>query len=446
MVIYWDTDTGSGWHNIAMIVEPNNTQLARLLTGSRIEGLRLAPGSRLEATVLPPRAGTAPGTITVRAGGLEFSLRTDLPLVPGTRVQLEVMEAGPRPLFSLRQTALDAPSNPTTPGEARSAAGQTLAAVRSLLQQALPLQQSLPRALAALQTLAADPQLPAELKRPLERLFEALPRQQALTRPQDLEQALRRLGLVPPESGASNRANHASEGDLKQGLLRLIARAEQALARQGADRATTMPAAAATRGGAEAAPAVRPPLGRWPEPQPPQAATGAQASRADNERGLIESLLQQAEGALSRLRLLQAGHGLQRPGGSETPSPTQLRLELPYLQPDGSLGVVALYIEREAPDGRDTREAPEAVWRVRLALDLPRLGPVQFDAWLQAARFGCRILVEQEATRALFERHLVRLRERLDAQGLEVAGLQCQTGLIREPLCTDDLPTLRFEA
>ena len=442
MVIYWDTDTGSGWHNIAMIVETNNTQLARLLTGSRIEGLRLAPGSRLEATVLPPRAGTAPGSITVRAGGLEFSLRTDLPLAPGTRVQLEVREGGARPLFLLRQTGLDAPSNPASPG----VAGQTLAAVRSLLQQALPLQQSLPRALAALQTLADDPRLPAELKRPLERLFEALPRQQALTRPQDLEQALRRLGLVPPESGASSRANHASEGDLKQGLLRLIARAEQALARQGTDRATTMPAAAAPRGGAEAAPAARPPLGRWPEPQPPQAATPAPVTRADNERGLIESLLQQAEGALSRLRLLQAGHGLQRQGGSETPSPTQLRLELPYLQPDGSLGVVALYIEREAPDGRDAREAPEAVWRVRLALDLPRLGPVQFDAWLQAARFGCRILVEQEATLALFERHLERLRERLDAQGLEVAGLQCQTGLIREPLSADDLPPLRFEA
>ncbi|RMG56703.1 MAG: flagellar hook-length control protein FliK [Gammaproteobacteria bacterium] len=108
--------------------------------------------------------------------------------------------------------------------------------------------------------------------------------------------------------------------------------------------------------------------------------------------------------------------------------------------------MVALYIERDEAGGSAEPAEAEPTWRVRLALDLPALGPVQFDAWLQGQRFGCRILSEQEATATLFRQHLDTLEARLSASGLVVAGLQCHTGQVREPLSDIDLPALRFEA
>ncbi|RMG52055.1 MAG: hypothetical protein D6717_12310, partial [Gammaproteobacteria bacterium] len=344
-----------------MIIQPNNTQLARLLGSGQLQGIRLAPGQRLEATVLPPQPGTPPGSITVRAGGLEFRLRIDLPVQPGTRLNLEVVEAGTRPLFALREGQPATATSATTTAASLPAAGQAaekaLAGLRNLLQQTLPLQQSLPAALAGLRALAERPDLPAAVRQSLDSLFRPLPRQRALETPEGLRQALERLGLAPRRSGGSTPA----EGDLKQGLLRLIARLERELASASA----AQPGAARTAGGRNTE--IPPPLGRWPQAQP-AVRLAPDTSPASRPEALMEQLLQQAEAALSRLRLLQAGPALSRHGG-DTAQAQPLRLELPFLHPDGSLGVVALYIERDEAGGSAEPAEAEPTWRVRLALD-----------------------------------------------------------------------------
>jgi uncharacterized coiled-coil protein SlyX len=67
-------------------------------------------------------------------------------------------------------------------------------------------------------------------------------------------------------------------------------------------------------------------------------------------------------------------------------------------------------------------------WRIRLQLDLPRIGPLTIDVALQGHSVNAGLFAEQSTGAQLLQTHLQDLRERLEARHLDVVSLHARQG------------------
>ncbi|WP_263263967.1 flagellar hook-length control protein FliK [Pseudomonas sp. RIT-PI-S] len=299
-------------------------------------------------------------------------------------------------------------------------------------------QASLQSLLAVIQASQGTDRLPPAVSASASALLATLPDMPALTNPDALAQAFAKSGLFL-ESGLLTGSLEAPEVDLKGALLRLVA---QILPNLPASNSPPLnPATLATM--AQAAPGfIRNALGILGQvgPRSVEAPAFPLASRTlqknDNEDEL-HSLLRLASAALSRVQTHQLASLEQSTPGPHGLTQHSWQLEIPMRAFND---IVPMQVRVQAQDDPSEREQdmerdaegnrlpPRKLWRLDLAFDLPRLGPLHVQAQLFNSNLSSQVWAQAPATYSVVQRELPWFRERLAAAGLNVGELACHNG------------------
>lgn len=359
---------------------------------------------------------------------------------PQQEIILRIVSAGQRPTLALTEP----PPAPPAPNI-------------DALRQALPKQQPLSPLLSNLQALSHWPEekLAPQLRTIqalAQQFMNALPEQKSVQSADGLKNAINnsgpwlehKLALTP-----KNAAPTGTDADLKANLGRLVQvlrqyapAAANAPRTQGvgatavplADESTVFLAPTTPLRPTTASPLApaemetpdailqrvlleAPPLkGTAPQPQPrvpPQV-----DSQWPFER-LVLTLLEQAEGALSRVRVNQLSHG-----GDDQPNVQTWTVELP-LKDRQQVDVVALQITRE---GGKKAKPHEARWVVTLAFDFDETGPFHAKVMLDNKQVNVHMTAENSHTATRMTHGLPQLEQSLIRAGLAVQQLHVVNG------------------
>lgn len=247
--------------------------------------------------------------------------------------------------------------------------------------------------------------LPEPVQAALRQIWQAVPDRTQVSQPEGLRQAVadsglqleRRLAAVAAgsEPPAVIRSDHKAQ---LANLLKHVFQALDARPRPGGGDSMPPPGAQ-TR--------ASPP----PPPQLPTLAGGGTMAEA------LTDLARQGDGSLARLQLNQ----LALLTGDALP----LFFELPVR--DGQQ-VDLLQFRMEQQDGGEEDEDGERTWRVMVSFNFERLGPMHAVIHLSPEAVSATWWAEQPGTARFLERHLESLGERLEALGLRVASLSCAEG------------------
>ncbi|MBI3560785.1 MAG: flagellar hook-length control protein FliK [Gammaproteobacteria bacterium] len=386
----------------------------------------LQPGQQLEVMVaalednhlllqLPAPLVDAQGNRT----WIQLRTPATIPAQVGQTLQLEVVDANPAaPLLKLTrsttpamnlQTALQLALNKQQP------AAPFYATVAVLNQPA---------------TAAVLQALPSEVRALLQLVWRQLPEESQLQSALAIKQALQHSGVFL-EGNIAHQSENTSGAvglDLRASLLRLASALRENLT---ATNHGPSPAAASTltpsveispRSAATAALAHAREVAPAPHPNLPEAQARAVASATllnSTEHGLTQ-FLQQTEAVLARMQT----HQLQM-ATTDTAHSGWL-LELPVRHGQG----VDLFDLRIHPDGHEQKSTkPSHGWTVMLAFDLAGLGPMRVQISLQQHTISTYWWASHERTVALFNDYVDTFKSRLQANGLRVQHLHCQTGV-----------------
>jgi hypothetical protein len=359
-------------------------------------------GQVLSATV----AGVSTnGTVTLRINNVLLNAQTSLALQTGQALKLEVTRAGEQPLLKV--------ALPPAPQDVQAQA----------LRSALPRQRPLAPLLANLGNLAARLQNtndPAgkELAQLARQVIDNLAGKGDVSHGAGLKQALQNSGIFLESRLAASLGGGPplSAGDLKAGLLRLLAVLQTQAGGGGGERVAPDTAAGHDAARGTPPPAVPPPMrSALPQAQASASATltGSTLSTATSE------ILHQTEGALARLQLNQIA---SLPNEQQ---PQRLwALELP-VQHEQRTDLFQLRIEEETTGNRRDSTTP---WSVMLAFDLPSLGPVHARLLLNGTQVSATLWAERPGTAALFNAQLEELRAGLQRAGVLVGRVTCTEG------------------
>ncbi len=369
-------------------------------------------GQILSATV----AGVSTnGAVTLRINNLLLNAQTSLSLQTGQTLKLEVARGGEQPLLKI--------ALPPSPQDVQAQA----------LRGALPRQLPLAPLLANLGNLAARLQNtsdPAgkELTQLARQVMDGLAGKGDVSQGAGLKQAVLNSGVFLEAKLAASLAGGPPlpAGDLKAGLLRLLAGLQAQTASGGPQERSATDTSAAARDAGRTAPTATPPL-RGGLPQA-QASVNSALTAATLPTSTTE-MLRQTEGALARLQLSQI---------ASLPSEQQPQrlwsLELP-VQQDQRTDLFQLRIEEEAPGTARDSATP---WSVMLAFDLPSLGPVHARILVNGPQVSATLWAEHPSTAALFNAQLEELRAGLQRAGMLVGRIACTEGSPTSPPASPD--------
>lgn len=334
------------------------------------------------------------GTATLNVNNLSIDVRSELPLILGSRLLLEIAQTGTQILLRVL--------TPLPPKDAIAEALRLLA----------PRQSELAPVLTKLAEIARPPPMggvsvalaaaPPELRELAKTLIERI-RTPAQTATADgLKQAVSNAGtfLEHQLATAADPAATASvfKHDLKAGLLQLAAYLK-----------TILPQATAPGGP--------------PTPPPPltahSAAPTAPPATLSVNTPPFEILAKETDAALARITTQQL---LSIPEHrSDTP---QWIFDLPVRSGE-RVDIFHLHIFREKHP-RGPKQAP--AWCVRLSFDLVTLGKVSALVTLLADTVSVALWAQQDQTARLFTHHLAALRSELQTAGVVISHLQCECG------------------
>ncbi|MBI3775774.1 MAG: flagellar hook-length control protein FliK [Gammaproteobacteria bacterium] len=415
-------------------------------------------GQILEAVVTRiPSVGTA----TLNVSNISLDIRSELPLVAGNRLQLEVAQIGAR--ITLRVLTPTAPKDtvadalrvlaprqgelapvltqlakislpattPTAPGSTaaqatgadtpvlvpvpppllNSHAASPTPAIPSLAsfltppvnQAQAPVPAAALPAPLAIALAAAPPELRELAKNIIERI-----RTPAQTATADgLKQAVKNAGpfFEHQLATATSTAEVALvlDRDLKAGLLKLAGYLK-AIMPQFATPDAALPAAT--------------PTGTTRSHTPPHAAQ--LAAQLATDAAPLETLAKETDAALARITTQQLLSLPER--SADAP---QWIFDLP-LRNGERVDVMHLHVFREKQP-RDAQNSP--AWCVRLTFDLTTLGKVATLVTLYAGSVSVSIWAQQKATAHLFEQHLATLHTELQDAGVNISRLHCECGV-----------------
>jgi hypothetical protein len=141
-------------------------------------------------------------------------------------------------------------------------------------------------------------------------------------------------------------------------------------------------------------------------------------------RGLAHRLLAETDGALSRLKLLQAA-SLPADGRAPDPArPAEYRVEVPMLL-GREATTIQFVFDREAQPHEQKK--PRG-WRMRFALNVAALGEVGADISILGAATQVTVWASETETAALIEQMLPDLAPALAARGLEPGAIRMRHG------------------
>ena len=386
---------------------------------------------RLAATLSAWRVGqildavvtriTNVGSATLNVNNLSIEVHSELPLIVGSRLRLEVAQSGPQ--IALRVLTPPAPEDTLAAALRRLAPQQSdLAPVLTELTRiaqspaappplpyiapahtAAPTQ-NINTATAAAHA-AALAAAPPELRELAKNLIERI-RTPAQTATADgLKQAVKNAGpffehQLATASGVDDLTKVLNH-DLKAGLLKLSGYLTTLLPPGDTPPAPLAPATAvAVRTSASSHPA---------QPATPLAVNMVP----------LEILAKEVDAALARITTQQL---LSIPEHrSDAP---QWIFDLPVRSGD-RVDIFHLHVFREKHP-RDPKQAP--AWCVRLSFDLVTLGKVGALVTLFAGTVSVAIWAQQDVTARLFTHHLAALRSELQTAGIAISHLHCECG------------------
>jgi hypothetical protein len=148
----------------------------------------------------------------------------------------------------------------------------------------------------------------------------------------------------------------------------------------------------------------------------------------------VATLARQAEGALERVRLLQAASLPDAKPQGEIAANQQQRwhFELPMALSDGRTQILPLRIEREAAR-RQAMQGESPGWRVHFALDGEPLGAIQAVVTWRMRQIGVSIFAARADTREALRAQAGDLRRGLDRAGIEGVEIDIAAGRAPEP-------------
>lgn len=355
-----------------------------------------AQGTQVQATLAQPAppqtpAAAMPGRLAAPAAN---------PTAPGTAGPAATPGVGPVPGQSASAAGAAA--------RADLAAGATSprAMAGPLLGPALARQDSLAPLLANLRAVA-NGAVALTLPRPLLALADrvlarALPvERKALTGPV-LQAAVQTSGLFL-EANRAQGAPAQTQTDLKGALQTLrdhLLPLVQAASAPEAGKAGSPPASSAgpaqPPGGEALAKPAPPRRDGAPVPQPIAEPT---LSSGDKPLTIVGTLLEQTDAAIDRITLSQYASLPAEGTRPEAQQGQRWLTEIPLAFHNGA-AMLPLQIEREPPR-REVDAAAGPLWRVRFALDVEPLGPLQGIVTLQGRSVGITLWAEREDTSRL---------------------------------------------
>jgi hypothetical protein len=135
-------------------------------------------------------------------------------------------------------------------------------------------------------------------------------------------------------------------------------------------------------------------------PLAPQPAVEPSLTPGEKPLAIAETLLDQTEAALDRIKLTQYASLPLEPARHDGTQVAQRWLaEIPLAFQQG-ITMLPLQVEREPPR-RDAQGVSPPVWRIRFALDVEPMGPLQAVISLQGRDVGVSIWAEREETSRL---------------------------------------------
>lgn len=358
----------------------------------------LSIGQTVRAQVLqgtPPEQGG--GRALLLIGRAALSVRAQTPLQAGSTLTLRVTELGSRIGLQVVE---------------RARVESSLPRAEPLLRRLVPQQAGAGPLYNTVAARPAPPGTSSQLQAAWQGLRQAMPKTETATQPQGLKQAIRDSGVFLEAKLMNGGPQPSLQGDLKAAALRLLS----ALVRQPPGTAMPQPGQRPSPLPVQSPP---PPIGQAvPVPQPRVPVPAEMMSTALQ----FDSLRQMLESAVARMNLHQlVNSGAHQPEGTQS-----WLLEVPIQDGEG-VDILHLRIrDEERQDGRDG--APERVWSVELALDLPGLGPLRARIQLLGESVSTAFWAEDEATAGRIDRELPRLRAALEARELEVAAMSASAG------------------
>jgi hypothetical protein len=371
----------------------------------------LAIGMVLDARVVGP--GKSGGTEVVIAGQ-KLNLAIPVPVAPGTQLKLEVSGTTPHLQFGLRLpgTSTAAPAAPLGKQQL-PAAGKAMTATPSAATPQVALAHAVQAAVHRQDTVAG--------------LVSALGVSSGLPLPEPVARAARQLlahrlqlastGLDGSRLKAAVAASGTfSEAKFTAGLLPLPATDLKAaimslqrtlLAWVGNTAAVVQPSR------------TPPPLkGVQPRARPTLAEPAIDQDTPPQQIG--RQLMERAEAALSRVRLLQHA-SLPDPAVAET----DWHVELPVLV-GHQQAMLYIHIRRDAE--QETQAPADRGWQLRFAFNLPQMGEVGAQVSLRAGTAGIMLWATEEATAHQLQLHRDQLRATLQEAGIRLGSITVRAG------------------
>lgn len=384
-----------------MQIPPQALKVTLAMPAARLPAWR--PGQVIEALVT--RTDPARQQTEVRVGNLRLTLNLHAGTVEGSRLTLQVVSGGARPVLTLLGQSAPLPGTPAPSSPAASAVAGWLSGLLPAQGRQTPLLAGLAWLTGRAGRMSA---LPAPVRAAVEQAMHRIPTPGQVSRAQGLRKAVQESGLFHEASLALLAANAAGSSsapaaNLKSVLLSLAARLR-------------------THTGAPLALSRARPL-EVPPPRPGTSPTAQRRVEPDLSRlerdELLQTLRARTESALARLVL----HQCSAMESADAGQPRWL-MELPLRSGDG-VDVVHLLMEKE-PERRGTDDEP--AWHAELALDLPDLGPVHVHVSVSGDRVQTRFWAESEASVDRIRAALPRLHEALAGRDLAVRDLGCTAG------------------
>lgn len=352
-----------------------------------------------------PQAAHPPSPVAVQQAFLQQALQT-LGLTAAQPAAAPPAAAGTAPTTST--------TNPASPPAATASAAPviTAAAARAvagpLLGPVLQRQDGLAPLLANLRALAQGTislALPKTLPPAIQQvLAQAVPAERQAPTAAKLKEAFQASGLFLEARQAAGLPL-PRQGDLKAGLQALRETLLPIVDSLSPDPKGSRQDHAGTPSGdqqADSAPdqssRLAPP--RRDGPLAPQPAAEPSLAPGEKPLAIAETLLDQTEAALDRIKLTQYASLPLEPARQDGTQPAQRWLaEIPLAFQQG-ITMLPLQVERDPPR-RDVQGVSPPVWRIRFALDVEPMGPLQGVVTLQGRDVGVSIWAEREETSQL---------------------------------------------
>lgn len=388
-----------------------------------------------EVSAIPARSvALPPGTTPAQAvatlpvlpqasagAGLPASAQTQPALAPAVTLGMAPARAAQASVAGLAQIQ----TAPVATAAAVSAAPSPRGIAGPMLGSAIANQDGIAPLLANLRALSghlAAGAMPAKVLRQASQvLAQALPVENRPVTPQVLRQAVAQSGLFMEAHQAAGQPA-APRADLKAGLVALRNELEPLLARLGpapTARSSDAPLASPASPARPAPPRRDGPLVPQPIAEPTLAASEA-------PQRIAETLLRQTEAALDRIALSQfASLPLDAQKGDQGPVQRWIT-EIPLAFHNGT-AMLPLKVERE-PARREAGAAEAPLWRVRFALDVEPMGPLQGVVTLQGRRVGVTLWAEREEISRLLRGAAPGLEAALLDASFEQGAIDIHTG------------------